>query len=445
MCRALVVGDHGLILLMGIGLAACAKPEVAHVPAADLGQGVVVADAVGGLCVSVQLDRWDVDHRAAMVAALQDMGVRELRHDLLWSYVESGRGHWDWTTEDTWVDAASTAGFELIAMTAYGNAWASSDPVADEFYPPDDPADFALFAGQAASRYAGQIERFEIWNEPNSGFRFWKVGDPPAVSGDPVGYAALFVPAAEAIHTAQPNAEVQIGGTFFLPMGIIGGAQFVAEAAASNPDLLDVADSLAYHPYTSYPPRVGPEESGGDAGELAIDEMSAEMRSVGDGLPLAITEAGWPAWGTVDEELQAAFLTRGFALAQADGIRDYCAYTLEDFEDTANPEGAFGLYRYGPELDLGQRKPAGDAYAEIASNIEGKDCNGRAESALGLPAGVYAVRWSGAGGTATVLWTTSGELSVTMPASETMCEEAQTVTVSESPVWVIEHVCYEAR
>ncbi len=428
-----------------LGLVAGCKPAETSV-APDLGQGVVVADAAGGVCVSVQLDRYDADHRAAMVAALQGMGVAEIRNDLLWSNVESARDVWDWTTEDAWVNAASNAGFGIIAMTAYGNAWASSDPQADSYYPPDDPADFATFAGMAADRYAGKVVRFEIWNEPNSGFRFWKVGDPPAVSGDPVGYANLFVPASAAIHAANPGAEVQVGGTFFLPTGIIGGADFVTQAAVANAGFLSSADAIAYHPYTSYPPRVGPEESGGDAGEVAIWDMDSAMRTAAPGQGLVITEAGWPSWGTVDEQTQADFMLRGFALAQADGVRDYCTYTLEDFEDTSNPEGDFGLYHYGTALDASQRKPAGDALQELSTNIYGMDCNGRAEKALGLPDGVFAVRWSSPAGntTATMLWTTSGTQTVTVPEAAALCPaigSALTMSVSETPQWLVEQDC----
>lgn len=400
-----------------------------------LGQPVTVLDAAAGVCVSVQLDRWDADHRAAMVAALQGMGVREVRHDLIWSYVEPSRGASDWTSEDAWVDAVTDAGFEVIAMTAYGNAWASSDPAADAYYPPDDPADFAAFAGAAAARYGDRVQRYEIWNEPNAGYRFWKVGDPPEISGDPEGYADLFVPAAAAIHAAAPGASVEVGGTFFLPTGIVGGAEFVRDAASWNADFLASADAVAYHPYTTYPPRVGPEEDEGD--EEAIDAMGADMREAsGDTLPLSITEAGWPSWGTVDEEQQGALLLRGFALAQADGVRDYCAYTLEDYGDPDNPESDFGLYRSGAV----ERKPAGDAWASIAANLDGMDCYGRAESALGLPAGVYAVRWASAEAAATLVWTTSGQQEVTVPRSAGLCG-AGTVTASEVPTWVREVRC----
>ncbi len=430
-----------LLLLVGCFLGFLETPSLQIFPGPDLHQPVTVVDAAGGVCVSVQLDRWDAGHRAVMVDALGSMGVRTLRHDLLWSYVESSRGVWDWTSEDAWMESAEDAGFDVIAMMAYGNAWASSDPNADEYYPPDDPADFATFAAETAARYGDRLHRYEIWNEPNAGYRFWKVGDPPALSGDPAGYAALFVPAADAIHAAAPDAEVQIGGTFYLDMGIIGGPEFVTEAASKccpnpEPRFLEVADGLAYHPYTTYPPRVGPEES--DDFEVPIWDMHTEMRaSAVNTLPLSATEAGWPSWGDVDEDTQAAFLVRGFALAQADGVRDYCVYTLEDWDDPENPEANFGLYR----PNSSERKPAGEALATLASNIAGMDCHGRAEWPLGLPDGVFAVRWAGPEGSATAIWTTSGEQGVTMPASEGACEGDQTVIAGTTPVWVLETLC----
>jgi hypothetical protein len=394
-----------------------------------------VEDAAAGVCVSVQLDRWDVDHRAAMIGELQSLGVRTIRHDLRWDYTERARGTWDWTTEDAWMAAATDGGFTIIAMLGYGNAWASSDPAADAFYPPDDPADFANFATEAALRYGDRIDRWEIWNEPNAGYRFWKVGDPPAIGGDPAGYAALFVPAAAALHDADPGAEVQIGGTFFHSMAIPGGPEFVGEAAAAEPDFLASADALAWHPYTLYPPRVGPEVGGG--GETPIWEMAAEMSAAAPGLPLVITEVGWPEFEDVDAELQAAYTLRAFALAQAEGNRDVCVYTLEDGSNPENPEEAFGLYAYGTSTP----EPVGAALGELAATIAGLDTNGRAEAALGLPDGVYAVRWSSGQATATLVWAPDADIEVTIPASEGGCGADTTVRATDAPVWVTETPC----
>ncbi|MFZ5479581.1 MAG: hypothetical protein ACOZNI_22640 [Myxococcota bacterium] len=380
-------------------------------PAAEL--PVVVEDAAAGICVSVQLDRWDAEHRAAQVAALEATGVRVLRHDLRWAYAMPARDTFDWTLEDAWVEAA--AGFEIVAMVAYGNPWASGGP--DEFYPPADPADFAAFVAAARDRYP-QIRRWEIWNEPNAGYRFWKVGDPPALAGDPVGYAALF---AEAAAVLPEDHEVSIGGTFFHEQGIPGGPAFVAEAIAADPRVVELADAVGFHPYTLYPPRVGPEEDGD--GEIPLWEMQAAQEDAAGGLPALITEAGWPSTEVTEAE-QAAYVLREFALAQAGGLRDVCVYTLEDGEFADNPEDAFGLWERG----LAAPKPAGEALAALADAIAGMDANGRVEEALGLPDGVYAVRWSDADASATMVWTTSGTTEVTI--------DDTTVVAAETPKFV---------
>lgn len=423
-------------------ISACADPEVADSPeptvppAADLGQPVTVTDAAAGICVSVQLDRWDADHRAAMVSALQQMGVRTLRHDLRWDYVQFARDSWDWTTEDAWMDAAHAGGFDVIAMVAYGVPWATSQPGADNFYPPDDPADFAAFATASAERYGDRVSRWEIWNEPNSGFRFWKVGDPPALDGDAAGYAALFVAAADALHAAQPDGEVEIGGTFFHEQGIPGSVTFLTEAAAAEPRLLEVADAVAWHPYTLYPPRVPPEE--GEDGEIALWDMDAAVAGASGGLPRVITEAGWPSSGDVDPDEQAAWTIRELALAQALGTRDVCFYTLEDDTDPNNPEHNFGLWTHR----VGAIKPAGEALAEAATMLDGAECHGRADDTLGLPEDVIAVRWVTEDAAITAVWSVDDEVDVTIPGSAEGCSgEGTTVTAGEAPVWVREGLC----
>jgi hypothetical protein len=373
-------------------LLACSRPVD---PA--LGRDAVVTDASDGLCVSVQLDRWDADHRLAQGFSLsKELGVRVIRQDLRWAYVEPARDVWDWTTEDAVVDGADAFDLEVIGMLGYGNPWATSVAGADEFYPPDDPADFAAFAAAAAERYRGRVTRFELWNEPNSGFRFWKQ-DPPSLGGDPAAYAELALAAAKAIHAVAPEDEVMIGSAFFHAQGIPGAEEFMEGVFSARPELADEADSVSFHPYTLYPPRVPPEAD--TDGEIPVWEMIARMEAVSQGLPVVITEAGWPSFDPTTPQEQADWLVREAALAQAEGVRDVCWYTLEDKVEPSNPEEAFGLYSFGPDV----RKPSGDAYAALAEAIAGTDAYGRVEDDLDGGA-AYAVRYVGDGRSVTVSW-----------------------------------------
>lgn len=316
---------------------------------------------------------------------------------------------------DTLVDAVTTdLGGELIAMLGYGVPWATSVPDADIFYPPDDPNDLATYAA-AATRYGDRVHTWEIWNEPNAGFRFWKQ-DPFSIGGDPQGYADLFVAAADAIHAADPSARVLLGGVFFHSQGYTGGVEFLQQVVDARPEVLEKADAVSFHTYTLYPPRRPPEAD--TDGEVSLSEMIAQIRAVTGDLPVVITEAGWPSFDTVDEDTQAAWLVREYALAHTSGLQDVCWYTLEDSTDPqANPERAFGLMRQGATED----KPSGVAYRALAGALSQVGTGyGHAEAALDLPYGVTAIRYAG-DRTLTAVWSTGDPADVALPPVERGC------------------------
>jgi len=377
---------------------------------------VVLKTAEQGLCLAKTIHSSDEARRATQLAAMDAAGVRLVRQEVRWDKIQPEPDTWSWESTDTTIDAVTGAGMEVIGLLAYGNPWATQATEDDHFFPPDDPEDYAAFAAAAADHYAGRVDRWEIWNEPNAGWRFWKQ-DPPVLEGDPAAYAALFVAAARAIHEVQPGAEVMIGGTFFHEQVIPGAISFLSEAAEAEPALFDEADALAFHPYPLYPPRVPPEAA--TDGEIPLWEMTAQLRALaGDQLPLVATELGWPSWDSVSEEEQASWLIREVALAHASGVRDVCWYTLADGDEPeGNPEEAFGLYRHDEETP----KAAGEAYAAFAEAL-GTDAIawGRAEEALGLPDGVLATRYTTAAEDriVTVLWTLEGDAAAATLAAE---------------------------
>ena len=356
----------------------------------------------GNLCIARDLSgKSDV---AAAVDLVADLGTSGVRSDLLWHRVQPERDAWEFERYDALFDALQARGLGWIAMLGYGAPWASSQTEDDHHYPPDDPADYALFAGTVAARYAGHGMRYELWNEPNAGWRFFK----PDMGGDAVAWGALVVAAEEAIHAADPTAQVIAGGTFFHDQLIPGGVEFLEEAVEAWPELLDRVDAVGVHPYTLYPPRAAPESD--EDGEIPAWEMYAAIREVTGDVPLVVTEYGWPSWGDVDEDEQAAWLQRGALIALAEGVQDVCWYTIWDGSDPSeSPEAAFGLLRAD-----GEEKPAAGAFRELSEHLAESDI---VSWVRGLPDGAWGVHL-GDGGTA--LW---GEGEV--------CEEP----VTEMPRW----------
>jgi hypothetical protein len=382
---------------------ACGDDKVSSVDTCPLSHDPLV-EVPTGMCVARNLTGWaaDADRLESAITDLQRVGATSVRTDVLWHKIQPAEDTWNFEVYDAMLDALEAADIELIAMVAYGTTWASSQTTSESTYPPDDPADFANFAAAVADRYEGRITKYEIWNEPNAG-RFWR----PELSGDPEAWGELALQAARAIHSEDPAAEVILGGTFFPAQVIMGGEEFIRRAIAAHPDLLMEADTIAVHPYPTYPPQVAPESE--ENGNTPLVDVVSTMRDLTDGMPVMISEYGWPVWGEVDVEVQAQFLERAALLAASSGVTGICWYTLWDSEDPDNPEDNFGL------LDVdGAFKPTADAFVRLADAFD------RSEGAAlitGLPEGAHGVHLAGVGD---VLW---GEGEV--------CGE----TLGPTPIW----------
>ena len=321
---------------------------------------------------------------------LGQLGVTSLRGGLHWHRIEPVPGEFDFSAYEPVVDDLLAMGVEPLALLAYGNPWASDYPDADHFYPPEDPADFAAYAGATAEHFAGRIRRYEIWNEQNAGYRFWK----PELSGDPVAYGRLFAQAAEAIHVADPTAQVSIGGTFFHDQFIMGSLEFLA---SMEPEAWASADALAFHPYTFYPPSVPPEYAGSSdvslgTGEIPLIEMIAKLRAVAadagrTDIPLLVTEFGWPSWGEVDMLEQADWAERSVLLGLSQGVSTWCGYTIFNRE----PGGAED--RFGMAEPSGVLTPYGERMRDLAEHLAGVE----AAAILDLPEAQHGVVLRGPG------------------------------------------------
>lgn len=297
-------------------------------------------------------------------------GARVIRLDFRWDEIEPERGRFVLDGHDVMVDAAREDGLEVLGILAYGNPWASAATEDDRFVPPDDPADFARYAGEIAARFAGRVRRWEVWNEQNAGYRFWR----PSLHGDAAAYGALLAATADAIHGACADCEVIAGGLFFHEQVVNGAIEFTHDMLTARPDALARVDAVGLHPYPRYPPRDPPELDGPDArsmGAMITDLGGVLARHAIERAPIAITELGWPSYDVVDEDAQARLLSRAMLLGAALGADPVCWFNVTDgpLHGTSPPEDDFGLYRFGSEDDAQPiaPKPARDAMAWLAA------------------------------------------------------------------------------
>jgi hypothetical protein len=125
---------------------------------------------------------------------------------------------YSWGDLDRAVDLVRSFGLEpMLTVTGSGPLWGTSDPGrGSERYKPH-PGRFGQFAAAVARRYAGRVDRYLIWNEPNQPLWLQPQSDCPrggrrCTPVAPHVYRRLVRAAYVAIHANDPVAQV-IAGT----------------------------------------------------------------------------------------------------------------------------------------------------------------------------------------------------------------------------------------
>jgi hypothetical protein len=268
------------------------------------------------------------------------------------------------------------AGREVVGLIVNTPPWALQDSsvpgVPSGLYlREDDPNNvWATFVRRIVSQYAGRIDRWIIWNEPD----IWEPSYPGRTWGsDEKDFLQLLRVAYNVIKQTNPNATVHLSAfTYFWDVNY-GRTPFFKRlldemqkdrAAAEHNYYFDVASANLYFRTDN------------------IYDLIAwhhqQMREHGFDKPIWLTETNAapstdPAWPvsnptfsiTLDE--QAHFIIQSMAMALAAGANRVAIYKLADVpaDRHANPE-PFGLVR-----EDGSRRPAFSAFQVGASYLAG--------------------------------------------------------------------------
>jgi hypothetical protein len=305
---------------------------------------------------------------AARLEAMQQAGIKWGRQDFNWKSIEKQPGEYDWSGYDPLVEACARHGLLIFGNLAYGPS----------FHDPRTPAGveaYAALARAAARRYAGRVDYWQIWNEPNGGY--WR--------GSPDQYARLLAAAGQAIHQANPAAKVL--GLNMAFCDVLWAEKILRQVP------YDCFDIACFHPYR---PPSAPEEAfdwweqdqyvkSWHRNDLKSDyplvrmtfleqteELVKVMRQFGPPKPLWVTEICWNShlhpYGT-SELRQADLLARFHLLCLASRKVDKVFWwTLKDGGPRQFDQADMvGLMRH----DLAP-KYAYYAYAVMTRQLEGR-------------------------------------------------------------------------
>lgn len=259
--------------------------------------------------INVNLGQYDEAALADNLSRLKQTGFRYVKQPFYLSQP------FDWQESDRLVAAVAEHDLILVPLLD-GNP-------ADDFAPPADPAVFAEWAGQFASRYGDHVRHYIIWDEPNL-TSHW--GNQPVNAAE---YAALLTAAAQTIRSA--DADAVIVAAPLAPTAETGPANLTDPLYLQQLYDVGAADAFDVAAGKPYGFDSGPEDR-----TVALDKFNFSraillrevMAQNGDGhKALWAGNWGWnslPAnwsgdpsvWGQVSAEQQAAWTVAAFQRAR---------------------------------------------------------------------------------------------------------------------------------
>jgi hypothetical protein len=428
------------------------------------------------LAGSLGIDGIRLDDESQLALAEQ-MGAAYMRVGFLWHQMQKGPQEpidFDFMDKrvNTLVGRGSRHTFKVLGIL-YGSApWAADcdrryplfpDCHDDPNYPPseDHLDEYEHFVSETVRHFRDRVKEWEVWNEPNIGFRFWK----PTIGGDPDAYGTVLKAAYRGIKgdPGDPadgvceECTVLFGGvfhsgayTFFYEtsgLGTPGGLRFIDLVHQHHPDIAGYFDAISLHPYMYACPAVflspftAPEER---TAMMGYDVRTKEYRPANylDAIrdtrsllahigapdkPIWITESGWPTnyeWvgfflpTGVSFLQQAQYLVRSFVLSLGEGVEKIIWWGFHDGPRWAMwQEESFGLIGDTSNPDYPDRpKPSYYAYRTLATQLSRTYRVQDVREALSLAPDVeFGYRFTGERKQVTVLWRVSGNRSIDVP------------------------------
>jgi polysaccharide biosynthesis protein PslG len=194
-------------------LLSLARPS--DLPATDLTNAFVQQQPIAGgaagtpaptgtFAFGFQVHMWDISPQAKgfVVGDVKQAGFNWVKQQVEWQQVEKAAGQYDWSELDSIVNTDTTAGISIVLSVLH----------APDFYRspssglmPADPSTYQTFMQAMASRYAGKVKAYEIWNEENLS-RETGVGNV-----DPSTYLPLLKAGFAGVKAGDSTAQVFMG------------------------------------------------------------------------------------------------------------------------------------------------------------------------------------------------------------------------------------------
>jgi hypothetical protein len=200
---------------------------------------VLTSLGAGPVAQQQQLDtRFGIAESLASPSAMADIGAGWTRVLLAWHHIQSNNPYDYWgfgrVLREPVLDAEVGRGVRVAAVVQYTPSWAATDPAHGHravprnlFLAYDDPDNyFGQFVYQTVLRYAGRIDEWIIWNEPDFRAADPGVGEAYTWQGTEQEFAQLLKVGYLAAKRANPRAVVSFPATSYWADVVAGRTQY---------------------------------------------------------------------------------------------------------------------------------------------------------------------------------------------------------------------------
>jgi hypothetical protein len=278
---------------------------------------VTVADGRLGLCDVLPGSPPGSSDTWATLA--HNAGARLDRWEFRWDSIEPSNGRWNFQPDDDAVAAARAAGLQVVGVIDGTPRWAAAkgQPPGNGLprgltKPYTNPKNiWAAFVRGTVSHYQGQVTAWEIWNEPDVP-TFWH--------GTADDYFAALKAAYLTIKAVDPSAQVLIAGMVVPNLTFLSTVLVDARSDPESSAEHGYFDAAAWHGY-------------GQARLLYANVLNVRDLLASDGfpgVPVWVTEDGFPASNPNGSTRQAAYVLESIAYALAAGASHVLIYRASD-------------------------------------------------------------------------------------------------------------------
>lgn len=162
------------------------------------------SQASSGFAYGFQAHLWDYNAEAKSLLAgmVQQAGFNWVKQQVEWQTIEPAPGQYNWAELDSIVDAEHGKGLNVLLSVAHAPTFYRSS--ASGLMPADNST-FQTLMQAMASRYAGKVQAYELWNEENLD------RETGTVNVNPASYLELLKAGYTGTKAGDPNALVLLG------------------------------------------------------------------------------------------------------------------------------------------------------------------------------------------------------------------------------------------